>query len=154
MAASAPPGLLVEIGVYQGSSLAAMTLTRAGLGECIGVDDWSYPDPPDLKGRTEQTLSNAGVKAQLYSMTSEQAAALIPGPLAFVHIDANHTLDYVRQDIRLWTPKLMSGGIVAFHDYGRNRADIQVKQAVDEWQAVDRWECLGEVLTTIGLKKP
>ncbi|RPI29787.1 MAG: class I SAM-dependent methyltransferase [Chloroflexota bacterium] len=154
MAQGAPAGTGVEIGVYRGSSLVAWSLARSGMGESIGVDNWSYPDPPNLKEHTEENLKQAGVTATLYDMDSEDAAALIPGPLAFVHIDANHTLAYVRKDIELWAPKLMRGGVIAFHDYGRTRADIQVRQAVDEWQAREPWACLGEVLTTIGFRKP
>jgi len=154
MAQSAPKGLLVELGVYRGSSLAALTLARDGLGESIGVDDWSYPDPPDLLGKTMDTLVHNGVVAELLSMTSEEAAEQVPGPIAFLHIDANHTYEFVKKDIELWTPKVMPGGIVAFHDYGRHRADIQVKQAVDEWQAREPWLMLPEVLTTIGFRKP
>lgn len=154
LAHSAPSGIGVEIGVYQGASLIALALARAGMGEVIGVDDWSYPDPPNLKEKTERYLQEAEIEATLLSMTSEQAAEIVAGPLAFVHIDGNHTRDYVRQDIELWTPKIMSGGIVAFHDYGRNRNDIQVKEVVDAWQVRDPWVSLGEVMTTIGFRKP
>ena len=155
MAQSAPKGLLVELGVYRGSSLAALTLARGGLGHSIGIDDWSYTDTPDLYGKTLDTLKHHKIEnAKLLSMTSEEAAEKVPGPIAFLHIDANHTYDFVKKDIELWTPKVMPGGIVAFHDYGRHRADIQVKQAVDEWQEREPWLMLPEVLTTIGFKKP
>jgi len=155
MAQGAPDGTGVEIGVYQGSSLIAWALAREGRGEAIGIDDWSYPEPPNLKEKTEHYLNIAGVKAHLLSMTSEEAADTVTGPLAFVHIDGNHTYKYVARDIELWAPKIIKGGVIAFHDYGRNgRSDIQVKQAVDEWQARDSWVGLGEVLTTIGFRKP
>jgi predicted O-methyltransferase YrrM len=158
LAQAAPDGSAVEIGVYKGSSLIAIALARAGRGPVYGVDDWSHPEPPDLAERAKAALKGAGVDAQLLEMPSAEAARLLPGPLAFVHIDANHTLDFVRADIGLWAPKIMSGGVITFHDYGRQRADIQVKQAVDEWQAHCRakgrgWENLGEVLTTIGFRK-
>ena len=154
MAMSAPPGVAVELGVYRGSSLAAIALARAGMGDVIGVDDWSYPDPPNLEQFARDTLAWFSAEAHLLSMTSHDAALIVAPPLAFVHIDANHTLEFVREDIEMWTPKIMSGGVIAFHDYGRNRADIQVKQAVDEWQARMPWLALGEVMTTIGFKKP
>jgi hypothetical protein len=37
--------------------------------------------------------------------------------LDFVYIDGNHRLDYVTQDLVLWTPKVKPGGIIAGHDY-------------------------------------
>jgi predicted O-methyltransferase YrrM len=151
MAAMAPAGMLVEIGVYQGSSLAALALAHPG--DCIGVDDWSCDAYPDLRAKTDATLQAAGVDVHLMSMTSAEAARIITGPLAFVHIDANHDYEYIKQDIELWTPKLMSGGIAAFHDYGRRRTPGVIR-AIDEWQAREPWACLGEVLTTIGYRKP
>lgn len=39
--------------------------------------------------------------------------------LDFVYIDANHADPYVSEDIRVWTPKVKSGGIVSGHDYAR-----------------------------------
>jgi len=154
MARNAPEGMCIEIGVYRGSSLAALAIARKGMGKIIGVDDWSYPDPPNLHDRALDTLNFFGVTVELMSMTSEEAARIVDGPFAFIHIDADHTLKAARQDIALWTPKLMSGGVIAFHDYGRSRDDIQVKQAVDEWQAREPWHLLGEVMTTIGYRKP
>lgn len=155
MSRLAPAGLLVEIGVYRGSSLVALTLARGKMGRSIGVDDWSYPDPPDLYGKTMDVIKYHNIEhlVELMSMTSEEAAKIIDGPLAFVHIDADHTYPFVKQDIELWTPKLMSGGIAAFHDYGRSRWP-GVKQAIDEWQAREPWKFLGEVLTTAGWQKP
>ncbi len=155
MAESAPDGTGVEIGVYAGSSLIAWGLARADRGEAIGVDNWSYTDnTPNLREKCVHNLEIAGVTARLVDADSAVAAMLIPGPLAFVFIDGNHTGPFVKQDIELWAPKLMRGGVIAFHDYGRHRADIQVKEVVDAWQKRDPWQTLGEVLTLIGFMKP
>ena len=37
--------------------------------------------------------------------------------LDFVYIDANHSYDYVKEDIELWYPKVKSGGYLLGHDY-------------------------------------
>src|SRR5512139_1620824 len=60
MARSAPPGTCVEIGVYRGASLLALSLARQGMGDVIGVDDWSYPDPPDLYHHAMKTMQDGG----------------------------------------------------------------------------------------------
>jgi len=39
------------------------------------------------------------------------------GSLDFVYIDGNHKLEYVIEDLTLWTPKVRVGGIIAGHDY-------------------------------------
>ena len=37
--------------------------------------------------------------------------------LDFVYIDANHSYDYVKEDIELWYPKIKSDGYLLGHDY-------------------------------------
>jgi len=56
--------------------------------------------------------------------------------LDFVYIDANHTYDFVREDIRCWTPKVKKGGIIGGHDYEYLQPSTNirsVKKAVDEY---------------------
>jgi len=55
--------------------------------------------------------------------------------LDFVYIDANHDFKHVAEDIAEWSKKVKRGGIVAGHDYVRNRSSIecQVKDVVDAW---------------------
>lgn len=54
------------------------------------------------------------------------------GSLDFVYIDGNHSEEYVRQDIRLWWPKVKIGGMLAGHDIlGCNpKADSGIQSAV------------------------
>jgi hypothetical protein len=60
-------------------------------------------------------------------MTSLSASNLFDDhSIDFVFIDAEHTYDFVKQDLTVWFNKVKSGGIIAGHDYGN-----QVKQAVD-----------------------
>ena len=37
--------------------------------------------------------------------------------LDFVHIDGDHSYDFVMQDIILWGRKVRIGGIISGHDY-------------------------------------
>jgi len=64
-------------------------------------------------------------------MKSLEAVLMIPDiSLDFVFIDAMHTYEAVKEDIRAWFPKIRSGGIVAGHDYSWDG----VKKAVDEFE--------------------
>jgi hypothetical protein len=45
-------------------------------------------------------------------------------------IDADHSYDAVRDDSEIWLPHVVSGGIVAWHDY--SEAHPGVVRAVDE----------------------
>lgn len=49
-----------------------------------------------------------------------------------VFIDANHSYEAVRDDLRAWWPKIKKGGIMTGHDYFNPPPD-GVKQAVDEF---------------------
>lgn len=52
--------------------------------------------------------------------------------LDFVYIDAAHDYNHVWEDIREWSKKVKTGGIVAGHDYvGGGKTGV--KNAVDEW---------------------
>lgn len=63
----------------------------------------------------------------------------------FIFIDANHTYDHVKADIRAWWPKVKPGGILSGHDYdgqGDKRGRFGVKKAVVEW-AIENNQAVG-----------
>lgn len=60
---------------------------------------------------------------------SEEMASHCVEPLDFVFIDANHSYDFVKQDLELWYPKVKEGGLVSGHDWQMNG----VVQAVQEF---------------------
>jgi predicted O-methyltransferase YrrM len=70
-------------------------------------------------------------------MTSIEASGLWPkkffpnGYFDFIYIDADHSYNGVREDIKVWTPLVKEGGLIGGHDYGRVRWP-GVKLAVDE----------------------
>lgn len=63
-------------------------------------------------------------------------------------IDGDHHYETVVADIAGWTPKVVQGGLVIFHDYAPSELNLQqfphlkgVKQAVNEWANRD-WQQL------------
>ena len=46
--------------------------------------------------------------------------------LDFVHIDANHELPYVTEDIFYWSEKVRPGGIISGHDYTVSREQPKI----------------------------
>lgn len=69
------------------------------------------------------------------------------GSLDFVYIDANHQDPFVTEDIREWSKKVRSGGIVAGHDYVRVKRMVwAVKDAIQKHTKdnnIDPWYVLG-----------
>lgn len=54
--------------------------------------------------------------------------------LDFVYIDASHSYENVKNDIKMWSKKVRKGGIVAGDDYYVFRSgNNDVVRAVDEW---------------------
>jgi hypothetical protein len=49
-------------------------------------------------------------------MRTQDAAAKVETPCAWVFVDACHCYVCVAADIELWAPKIVSGGHMAFHD--------------------------------------
>ncbi len=171
LARLSPDGPGLEVGVYCGASLIAWTLARDGRGASIGVDNWSYQHPeinqtivkgnehnslqvPNLKAVCLANLKNAQIEATLLDGDSVTMAQQAPNDLAWLFIDGDHTSPAIDNDITTWIPKLMSGGVVAFHDYGRRKNGCRVTQAVDFWQTTAHWPMLGLTDTTIGYRKP
>jgi hypothetical protein len=62
--------------------------------------------------------------------TSQKAASWL-GLFDMVYIDAEHSYEAVKKDIKLWLPHVKPGGFISGHDYGHKRFP-GVKQAVDE----------------------
>jgi hypothetical protein len=84
---------------------------------------------------------------------SSVAAELAIGSFDFIYIDANHSYEEVREDLRLWFPKVKLGGIIGGHDYGFS-AFPGVKQAVDEFCAKHRVKLNVEPQTVWWAEKP
>lgn len=75
---------------------------------------------------------------------NDQNGTFENGQFEFIFLDAMHTYEDVKRDIEQWWPRLKSGGIMAFHDYGHDHFP-GVKQAVDE-----RFGPLKNVICTLG----
>lgn len=66
----------------------------------------------------KQNIIKAGIAEFVEPIrnTSENAAKNFNQSIEFVFIDSAHEYKYVKLDFRLWFPKVMSGGVLAFHD--------------------------------------
>eukprot|EP00913_Durusdinium_trenchii_P034386 g32168.t2 len=83
--------------------------------EFDGVDP--FYDAESIFAEASQRIGNYGPRARLWRMSSQEAAARFP-PETFdvVFIDGDHSYSAVREDLRLWRPKIRPGGLLAGHD--------------------------------------
>jgi len=81
-----------------------------------------------------QNIRKFGVENRIkpLKMTSKEAAHAWNGaPIRILFIDGWHSYDAVTEDILLWFPHVISGGLIIFDDYP-NPEFPGVRQAVDE----------------------
>ena len=135
--------LAVEIGVYRGRSLVpqALAFQALGAGRVVGIDPYSAPEArqtddheaphellesfaldTDWDGiylETADRLARLGLveACQLRRATSHEAAASFDdASVDMVHIDGNHDLAAVAEDLRCYLPKLKRGSLLVMDD--------------------------------------
>ncbi|MEK9183937.1 MAG: class I SAM-dependent methyltransferase, partial [Patescibacteria group bacterium] len=125
LAKSSPKkGVIVEIGSWQGKS----TIWLAKSGSKIYAIDPHIGAPEQIEqyGHNIQTfekfksnINKAGVTEMVVPVVkdSEEAFKFWGGePISFLFIDGSHQYEDVKKDFMLWSPLVMDGGIIAFHD--------------------------------------
>ncbi len=155
-----------EIGVFTGA-LSRLLLERPDLHLTM-VDSWAgdgkdyIGDSGDWHSRLSQAQQNEcrksaeqvaapfGDRAKVLPLASREASNVVPdASLDFVFIDADHSYEGCKADIRAWMPKLKPGGLLAGHDYdNKDFEDFGVTRAVDEFAAAHQHKLeLGDNLT-------
>ncbi len=84
---------------------------------------------PSTLEQFRENLKTAGVAEQvaIYVEDTVQAGREYSGTISLLFIDADHALEAVRADFNIWYPKVVPGGVIAFHDYGNsNWPDVQM----------------------------
>lgn len=112
---------IVEVGVAQGwTSKHILEHTEDVLRTYIGVDPYLLPERKDQL-REAQSVYKHQAKARLMVMTSEKASKKLTSQrFDLIFLDADHTYNNIKEDIKLWLPKVRRGGILCGHDYNMN----------------------------------
>ncbi|MFH0770281.1 MAG: class I SAM-dependent methyltransferase [Candidatus Peregrinibacteria bacterium] len=116
-------GVILEIGSWKGRSTVCLALgSRAGAGAHIfAVDPFTGSSEhgnvftlPEFQAN----ISRAGVSAQVTAIPkpSSEAAKNWNTPIELLWIDGAHEEEFVRKDFSAWSPFLVEGGTIAFHD--------------------------------------
>jgi hypothetical protein len=105
-----------EIGSWKGKSTVALAQSgRSGI-----AIDWFRGNPETPKSDTlTEFLYNVAPHSKLlsiYPMKSEHAARWLTDPIGLLFIDGEHTYEAVKQDYELYEPRVVSGGVIIFHD--------------------------------------
>jgi hypothetical protein len=120
-------GVGVEVGTFRGEFSKSML--EIWNGTLYMVDVWrgmgeEYDDISNHKNHTniwEDAMNNIEPfydRAIMIRTNSKNASKLFQdNSIDFAYIDANHSYDFVREDIELWYPKIKTGGYLWGHDY-------------------------------------
>lgn len=140
----------VELGSYYGRSSAYMAAEIANSGKPIDfvcVDVWETPERATAKFADDPTASyadfcgamdrfilrregpgspiwNIGQGTLTAQHMDSQRAAKYLSDVDFCFIDADHTYEMVKADIEAWLPRMLTGGVIAGHDYGAQFPDV------------------------------
>jgi len=121
----------VEVGVFRGEYSDQLLRTWRG-SRLTSIDPWQefpaseYVDvcntaQSDQEANfqvTHATLAKFGSRSRILRLTSLQASHQFTNEsLDFVYLDAQHHYEAIRDDIKLWLPKVKRGGVLGGHDY-------------------------------------
>jgi hypothetical protein len=120
-------GAIVEIGSFHGRSTIALALgSQEGHGAPVYTIDpyvsFTGPlggkfGPQDKIGLLNNLLFTATVpRVWLIQLPSGQVARGWQEPISLLWIDGDHSYEGVKDDFEAWTPFVIPGGIIAFHD--------------------------------------
>ena len=120
-------GVVVEIGSWKGKSTICLAKgsNRGNNVKVYAIDPhYGSPEHKNKLGKVstfeefERNVSNAKISDLVIPVlkTSEEAAKNFDKPVEILFIDGNHDYEFVKLDFNLWFPKVMEGGIIAFHD--------------------------------------
>lgn len=117
-----------EIGVAEGRF--SLDLLSWGFPKVLLVDAWmSFPEKTgdisspqqwhenNLKTVVEKTQKFYPRVSILRGLSVDMAGLVNDASLGFIYLDAGHSYEDVLADLHAWFPKLMTGGVMAGHDY-------------------------------------
>ena len=142
LVASIRSGIVVEIGVWKGRSLATiLDSCRANRNRVYAVDIWKpdLRDPGyqeaaslDIAATFRYNLSVLGHSDTVEVLEEESAQAsqhFGDRSIDLAFLDADHSYAAVMTDLRAWLPKIARCGVFCGHDYTTRPG---VRRAVDE----------------------
>lgn len=129
-----PDGVVVNIGAYWESSTISILLDKPDL--------FAFSIDPEVCETGLDNLKHFGMTDRVVRALgkSQDVGVHWRWPISMVYIDGDHSYKATRDDIAIWVPLVIDGGIIAFHDYGTKHTPGVVR-AVDE--AMGDYECLG-----------
>lgn len=149
---NSPKGPIVELGSWKGRSTVwlANAVKDRNEGCVYAVDTWKGSASDEthkdfLKGYAENQLYNeflsnidrAGLSNYVKPVCMDTiTAAKKTGfdlEIGLLFIDASHDYEDARKDFEFWSPMVVKGGYIAFHDVGNCPGPTQLVSELPKW---------------------
>jgi MMP 1-O-methyltransferase len=121
---SSKKGTIVEIGSFKGKS--TVFLAKGSLAgkkiKIVAIDphisNLEHTDKKSSYPIFKANLKKAGVAQMVVPIVAkaEDAVKKWKKPISFLWIDGDHSYEGVKKDFDLWSPFVIEGGLIAFHD--------------------------------------
>lgn len=135
---------VVEVGVQRGNFSQCLLSTNL---EClILIDGWDMLDTYADIASVSKEQQSINYRYVLDRFENNKKVTVIKGystsyngsdnTIDLVYLDANHSFDYINNDINFWFPKIKKNGIISGHDYldgNLKEGNFGVKSAVDKF---------------------
>ena len=146
----------VEVGVEVGLYSEVLCQRNPNL-HLFSIDNFShyssYRDHVSSK-KLQRFFEEATMRLEPYQATIVRKFSMdavqdfADNSLDFVYLDANHTFQYLTNDLAEWSKKVRPGGIISGHDYSRYKwpTQIHVVQVLTGWtdaMEISPWFVLG-----------
>lgn len=148
--------IIAEVGVAFGGHLEKI-LSTTNIEQAYAIDpyilfdsstdsfayqgaNYNQQDYDELFLFTKERLENINKKITFFRDTSINASIKIKDDyLDIVFIDAEHTFDALKKDLKIWESKVKTGGIISGHDYNHGNFP-DVKKVIDAWVIEKNYE--------------
>ena len=134
-------GAIVEIGSYKGKSTVCMGLGAGSHVMIYAID----PHMSDLEHRGQgsslevfqRNVARAGLADSVIPIVAKSQDVAWSGPIEFLWIDGDHTYQGAWADFVKYSPYVIEGGIIAFHDATQDEVPKVVVRAFRQQGYVD-----------------
>jgi predicted O-methyltransferase YrrM len=113
---------IVELGIEWGRSTTIFAeVAAANSLKHYAIDNFCQEYGQEYrKFQYDRKMKYAWKNTEIKEMDSARAANYFGKRVSLLFIDADHEYESVKRDAEAWLPQVKLGGIIMFHDYGRD----------------------------------
>jgi cephalosporin hydroxylase len=147
-----PGDLLVEIGAYWGETTVFMSKVLRSVSEhglIVSIDAFENVSPDLYNPQGDyrifrERIARAGIERMCMPVPafSEVAAPAIASRVKLLFVDGGHAYECCRSDLRLYSPKVVTGGFIFVDDYDVPQYPGVLQAVNEELMSNPQWESL------------